>query len=90
MTSDQIPEFVFGMTGLFHFTLETIKHPSSFITEKIEQYIGFILEVYIDGAIGDTGFTGNLRNGCFIVPLFRKDFYGSIEDLMIFIIIGVI
>jgi hypothetical protein len=90
MPSNQISEFVLSTIGLFYFTLETIKYPPGFIAEKIKQNIRFILKIYINGAVGNTGFTRNLRNGRFIISLFRKNFYGSIENLMVFIIICVI
>ena len=59
---DQIPEFIYSCICFVNFLSKAGKDLSGFITEKLNQNIFFIFEIKIDRTIGNTRFSGNLRN----------------------------
>jgi hypothetical protein len=52
----------------------------------LDQNIVFILEIKIDGAVGDAGFFGNLGNGRLMKSLSGKNLNRCLKNLMIFVI----
>ena len=53
--------------------------------EDLEKDILFVLEVEVDGAVGDTGFPSDLSHGGLVVALLRKDGDGCFNNKMVFI-----
>jgi hypothetical protein len=52
----------------------------------LDQNIVFILEIKIDGAVGDAGFFCNLGNGRLVKSLSGKNLDSRFKDLVIFMI----
>jgi hypothetical protein len=62
MPPNQISKFINSGIRAVDVFSEASKSLSGFITEKLNQDIFFILEIKINGTIGDPGFPGDLGN----------------------------
>ena len=86
MHPNEIAKLVQAGIGPIHLRTETIKYLLGFIIEKLDQNIVFILEIKIDGAVGDAGFFGNLGNGRLMKSLSGKNLDSRFKNLVIFMI----
>jgi hypothetical protein len=86
MHPNEIAKFVQAGIGPIHLRPETIKYLLGFIIKKLDQNIVFILEIQINGAVGDPGFFGNLGNGRLVKSLSGKNLNRRLKNLMIFMI----
>jgi hypothetical protein len=86
MHPNEIAKFVQAGIGTIHLRPETIKYLLGFIIEKLDQNIVFILEIQINGAVGDPGYFGNLGNGRLMKSMSGKNLDSRFKDLVILII----
>lgn len=63
MSPNKISKFINSIVRFIDRFPEAGKNLPGFITEKLNQDIVFILEIKVDGPIGNPGFFCNLRNG---------------------------
>ena len=86
MPPDEVSQFVQAVVGLIDGGAKSVKNLLGPVVEKLHQNIVFILEIEIDGAIGNAGLSGDLGNGRLVKPLTGKYLDGRFQDTMILII----
>ena len=86
---DQVSEFIDRCVGAVHGLFESIEHLFGFVAEKLYQYVVFVFEVEIDGAIRNPGFSCDLGYRWLMESQIRKYFHGGFEDTFVFIVIFV-
>ena len=84
---DQVPEFIDRGVGAVYGFFESIEHLFGFVAEKLNQYVVFVFEVEIDGAIRNSGLSCDLRYRRLMESQIRKYFHGGFEDTFVFIVI---
>ena len=86
MPADQVAEFFHSVVALVDFLPEAVEHLFGLVVEKLDQNVVLVLEVEIDGAVGNTGLARDLGDGGLEKSLLGKYLDGRLKDALIFVV----
>jgi hypothetical protein len=83
---NQVAHLIDGAVGFFDLLLEALKDLFGLVAEKLHQDVALVLEIKVNGSIGDAGFPGDLGNGGLMKPVAGENLYGGFQNAVILVV----
>jgi hypothetical protein len=83
---NQVAHLFDGAVGFFDLFLEALKHLPGLVAENLHQDVALVLEIKVNGSIGNAGFPGDLGNGGLVESIVGKDLYGGFQNAVILVV----